>query len=81
MCSAIVSLLGNSLAIRVFRNKDRKITVPEIFLLNIAALDLILAMTSCSAPIVAAFSHRWIFGEIGIYDCLSSHLLGVLITF
>lgn len=67
---AMISLLGNSLAILVFRHKDRKITVPEIFLLNIAALDLILAMTSCSAPIIAAFSHRWIFGEIGMNDCL-----------
>ena len=62
----IISIVGNSLAVHVFRRKGRNITVPEVLLLNIAVSDLFLAGASHPATIIAAFSHRWIFGEIGM---------------
>ncbi len=61
----IISIVGNSLAVHVFRRKGRNITVPEVLLLNIAVSDLFLAGASHPATIIAAFSHRWIFGELG----------------
>lgn len=61
----LASLLGNGLAVKVFLRKGREITVPEILLLNIAIVDLLLSGATYPAPIVAAFSHRWIFGNIG----------------
>lgn len=64
-CLGVVSLVGNGLAIRFFHRKGRDITLPEIFLYNIAVVDLFLACASYPATIVAAFSHRWIFEEIG----------------
>jgi len=61
----LVSLLGNGLAVHVFRRKGHEITVPEFLLLNIAVVDILLSGATYPAPIVAAFSHRWIFGELG----------------
>lgn len=61
----LIALVGNGLAVNVFWRKGREITVPEVLLLNIAIVDLLLAGVTYPAPIVAAFSHRWIFGEIG----------------
>jgi len=66
--TGLASLLGNGLAVKVFRRKGREITVPEILLLNIAIVDLLLSSVTYPAPIVAAFSHRWIFGDIGNYN-------------
>ena len=63
--TGLASLLGNGLAVKVFRRKGREITVPEILLLNIAIVDLLLSGVTYPAPIAAAFSHRWIFGDIG----------------
>lgn len=60
-----MSVIGNSLAVHVFRRKGKDITPPEVLLLNIALLDLTLAGASCPASIIAAFNHRWIFYEIG----------------
>ena len=60
----LVSLLGNSLAVHVFRR--REINVPETLLLNIAVVDLFLAVASHPAVVVGSFSHRWVLGEIGL---------------
>ncbi|KAI9551386.1 hypothetical protein GHT06_021719 [Daphnia sinensis] len=59
------SLLGNGLAVHVFRRKGADINVPEVLLLNIAVVDLFLGIASYPATIVAAFSHRWLFGQTG----------------
>ncbi|XP_032791760.2 opsin-5 [Daphnia magna] len=61
----IASLLGNGLAVHVFRRKGTDINVPEVLLLNIAVVDLFLGIASYPATIVAAFSHRWLFGQTG----------------
>lgn len=61
----IASLLGNGLAVHVFRRKGSEINVPEVLLLNIAVVDLFLGIASYPATIVAAFSHRWVFGQTG----------------
>lgn len=58
-------MVGNGLTVRVFRRKGREITVPEILLLNIAMVDLFLAIATYPMSIIAAFSHRWIFERIG----------------
>ncbi|XP_046443719.1 opsin-5-like isoform X1 [Daphnia pulex] len=61
----VVSLFGNGLAVHVFRRKGSEINVPEVLLLNIAVVDLFLGIASYPATIVAAFSHRWVFGQTG----------------
>lgn len=73
--TGVASLAGNGLAVRVFLRKGREITIPEILLLNIAVVDLFLAGVSYPAAIVAAFSHRWIFGGIGMCHYISWNLL------
>lgn len=65
----LVSLLGNSLAVHVFRR--REINVPETLLLNIAVVDLFLAVASYPAVVVSSFSHRWVLGEIGLSQNVS----------
>jgi len=60
----LVSLIGNGLAIHVFRR--REINPPETLLLNIAVVDLFLAVASFPAAIIASFSHGWVLGEIGL---------------
>lgn len=54
------------MAVHVFRRKGSEINVPEVLLLNIAVVDLFLGIASYPATIVAAFSHRWVFGQTGI---------------
>lgn len=54
------------MAVYVFRRKGSEINVPEVLLLNIAVVDLFLGIASYPATIVAAFSHRWVFGQTGI---------------
>ena len=63
--TGLISVLGNTLAVIVFRRKGRDIAVSEVFLLNIAIVDLLLAGASYPATVISAFSHRWIFYEIG----------------
>lgn len=65
LLAGAVALIGNSLAVHVFRRKGAEITVPELLLLNIAIVDLFLAIASYPATIVSAFAHRWVFGEAG----------------
>ncbi len=65
MYLGVISLIGNGLAAHVFRRKGREISVPEVILLNIAIVDLFLAGASYPATIISAFSHRWIFEDIG----------------
>lgn len=57
--------MGNGLAVYVFRRKGPDINVPEVLLLNIAAVDLFLGVASYPATIVSSFSHRWVFGQAG----------------
>lgn len=80
--AGLSALIGNGLAVIVFRRKGRNITVPEVLLLNIAIVDLFLAIASYPSTIIAAFSHRWVFGEIGkpiyyfhsfLYICMCKH--------
>lgn len=63
--AGLASLMGNGLAVHVFRLKGTEINVPEVLLLNIAVVDLFLGIASYPATIVAAFSHRWLFGQTG----------------
>jgi hypothetical protein len=58
--------LGNGLAVHVFRRKGSEINVPEVLLLNIAVVDIFLGIASYPDTILAAFSHRWVFGQTGI---------------
>jgi len=60
----MISVGGNGIAARVFQQR-KVITVPEIFLLNIAIVNLILAIASYPAFIISAFAHHWMFGETG----------------
>ena len=66
MLTGMISVGGNGLAARVFYLKRNAITIPEIFLLNIALVDLLLTLVSYPAFIISAFGHHWMFGETGI---------------
>ena len=76
----LISLLGNGLAVQVFRKRGPEINVPEVLLLNIAAVDLFLGMASYPATIVAAFSHRWVFGEAGKVYFYNTKLFNLMYT-
>ena len=71
----VISLIGNGLAAHVFRRKGRDISVAEVLLLNIAIVDLFLAGASYPASIISAFSHRWIFEDIGKVSRLANEYL------
>lgn len=65
MMAGMISVGGNGISVRVFCQRFKEITSTEIFLLNIALVNLLLAIASYPAFIVSSFYHQWIFGEIG----------------
>ena len=61
----MISVAGNGIAVRMFVQRRKFLIEPEIFLVNIACLDIFLAMISYPGFIVSAFFHHWVFGELG----------------
>ncbi|KAI6207322.1 G-PROTEIN-RECEP-F1-2 domain-containing protein [Aphelenchoides fujianensis] len=57
----IVGLIGNGLLIAKIR---KKMTVANVFLINLAISDLLLCITALPITPVLAFIKRWIFGGI-----------------
>ena len=73
MSLGIASIGGNGLSVRVFYLKLKEITVPELLLMNIAVVNLLLAIASYPAFIVSSFCHQWIFGNIGERAIMQYH--------
>ncbi|KAI3413197.1 hypothetical protein GPALN_010698 [Globodera pallida] len=57
----LVGLIGNGLLIRTIR---RRMSVANVFLLNLAISDLLLCITALPITPVLAFVKQWIFGSV-----------------
>ncbi|KAI1719426.1 7 transmembrane receptor (rhodopsin family) domain-containing protein [Ditylenchus destructor] len=57
----VVGLIGNGLLIGTIR---KRMTVANVFLLNLATSDLLLCITALPITPVLAFVKRWIFGNV-----------------
>ena len=73
---SLAALIGNlSLYIIVYKNKDLR-TIPNLYILNLAAADLMVSVVSIPFTVVTVITGRWLFGDtacvtLGFFTILS----------
>ncbi|XP_019631155.1 PREDICTED: opsin-5-like [Branchiostoma belcheri] len=72
----LLAIVGNSFVLVVWFKRRRSMKAPELFAVNLAVVDLLIALCCNSFQIAASFNHGWMLGNAGCqgYAFLRTHL-------
>ena len=60
-----VSVLGNATILLMFHRRKSRLETLEYLLYNLTVSTLLMMSVTCPLNAASAFSHRWIFDELG----------------
>ncbi|XP_006820589.1 visual pigment-like receptor peropsin, partial [Saccoglossus kowalevskii] len=67
LVTAVLSVIGNSVVLEMFRRYKELLSPSAILLISLALADLGLTIFGMSLSCVSSFAGRWLFGKFGCY--------------
>ncbi|KAJ4930533.1 hypothetical protein JOQ06_024844 [Pogonophryne albipinna] len=73
--TCVTSVVGNGTSLLMFCRRRKKLTPPELMIINLALCDLGFSLLGAPFFIISSWSHAWVFGDTG---CLLYGIQGFL---